>query len=529
VATPCNAPIAALVELQAITKSFPGVIANKHIDLEIYPGQVHVLLGENGAGKSTLVGILSGLYQPDSGKILINGNTVKITSPRKAIELGIGTVQQHSTLVPTLTTIENLMLGQAWHQGKNANGIKTKLKALCAKLGISIDPDIPTGKLALGQQQQVEILKALWRGERVLVLDEPTSMLTTTGIDNLGAVIRRLAQDGITIIFITHKLQEAYDFGDNITMLRRGKVVGSITSDTLKNLSFEKARDDIVELLFNKYRSDSINVNKLDSAFVSNKLISMKGLASQTLMVTNLSTIAEKSLPSLSRITFSVEPGKIFGIAGVDGNGQKQLAETLSGQRRSSAGRVMLGEKDITNLNVSERLAIGLTYITDDRYEEATVSSLNISANALIKRIGEKPFWRWHVNQHIEITDFTNSLIKLFDVRSTGSNQLLGTLSGGNIQKVVLGRELVTEPKVIIYNKPTYGLDLSNTQEIRRLIRKQAYEGVATVVISTELDELLELCDHIGVMSRGSLAGIIKNGEGAEVQIGKLILDTDLE
>ena len=526
-ATPCNAPIAALVELQAITKSFPGVIANKHIDLKILPGQVHALLGENGAGKSTLVGILSGLHQPDSGKISVNGKAVKIISPKKAIELGIGTVHQHSTLVPTLTTIENLMLGQAWHRGQNAIGITNKLRKLCRKLSISIDPEIPTGKLALGQQQQVEIIKALWKGGRILVLDEPTSMLTTIGIENLGTVIRHLAKDGIAIIFITHKLQEAYDFGDSITMLRRGKVVGNITSDKLKSLSFEKAQNDIVRLLFKDYKTDIIKVNKLDPDFESKKLISIKGSTRQALRVNNLSTVAEKSLPSLSDITFSVESGTIFGIAGVDGNGQKQLAETLSGQRRSSAGRVMLGDENITDMTVSERLAIGLTYITDDRYEEATVPSLNIATNTLIKRIGEKPFWRRYLKQDTKITDFTNSLIKLFDIRSTGSNQLLGTLSGGNIQKVVLGRELVTEPKVIIYNKPTYGLDLNNTQIIRRQIRKQAYEGVATVVISTELDELLELCDYIGVMSCGCLSGIITNGEDAKFQIGQLILNSN--
>ena len=261
-ATSCNAPIAALLELQAITKSFPGIIANNKIDLKIHPGQVHALLGENGAGKSTLVGILSGLYQPDSGEISVNGKPEIITSPRKAIELGIGTVHQHSTLVPTLTTLENLMLGQAWHQSQNASGIYTKFKSLSAKLGISIDPDVPAGKLALGQQQQIEILKALWKGGGILILDEPTSMLTARGIQKLGAVIRRLIKDGIAIIFITHKLQEAYDFGDSITMLRHGKVVGNITSDTLKSLSFENARDNIVKLLFSGYKPDSIQIDE---------------------------------------------------------------------------------------------------------------------------------------------------------------------------------------------------------------------------------------------------------------------------
>jgi simple sugar transport system ATP-binding protein len=219
-------------------------------------------------------------------------------------------------------------------------------------------------------------------------------MLTARGIQNLGAVIRRLTRDGVAIIFITHKLQEAYDFGDSITMLRHGKVVGNITSDTLTNLSFEKARDNIVELLFNDYKPDRIKINEPGPDFDLKELDSMKGELNKALSVTDLSTAQEKSLPSLSSITFSVKPGEVFGIAGVDGNGQKQLAETLSGQRRSVKGRVMLGEQEITDLTVSERLTLGLTYITDDRYGEATVPTLSISTNALIKRIGAKPFWR---------------------------------------------------------------------------------------------------------------------------------------
>jgi simple sugar transport system ATP-binding protein len=501
-----------LVRLSGITRRFPGVVANDQVSLDIRAGEVHALLGENGAGKSTLIAILSGVLQPDSGRIEVGGRPVRIGSPRDAIRLGIGTVYQHSTLVPTLTVVQNLMLGQPWWRPLGRAAALARLAEVSGLLGVRVEPDAVAGTLSLGQQQQVEIVKALWRGERVLVLDEPTSMLTPQGVEELGQVMARLAAQGFGIVFVSHKLQEVLAFGHRVTVLKLGRKVGEIPPERLRVLSSAEATAEIVELMFGRGAADAAAPRRRTS--------SIRAGAPPLLEVSGLSA----GDGAIADITFAIRPGEIFGIAGVDGNGQKQLAEALAGQLTAEAGRVMLDGQDITRLSVARRQALGLRYLTDDRLGEGTVGSFSIGTNLVLKRVGEPPFWQSGFERPARITDHAREMIARFDVRTPGPEVPIANLSGGNIQKALFGRELSQEPRLVITNKPTYGLDVANIRAARDRISAAAEAGVACLLISTELDELLELADRIGVMYRGRLVGVVENGPEAEREIGRLMV-----
>jgi simple sugar transport system ATP-binding protein len=501
-----------LVRLSGITRRFPGVVANDEVSLDIRAGEVHALLGENGAGKSTLIAILSGVLQPDAGRIEVGGRPVRIGSPRDAIRLGIGTVYQHSTLVPTLTVVQNLMLGQPWWRPLGRAAALARLAEVSGLLGVRVEPDAVAGSLSLGQQQQVEIVKALWRGERVLVLDEPTSMLTPQGVEELGQVMARLAAQGFGIVFVSHKLQEVLAFGHRVTVLKLGRKVGEIPPERLSALSPAEATAEIVELMFGR--------GAAEAAAPRRRASSIRPGAPPLLEVSGLSAAGG----AIADITFAIRPGEIFGIAGVDGNGQKQLAEALAGQCPAEAGRVMLDGQDITRLAVARRQALGLRYLTDDRLGEGTVGSFSIGTNLVLKRVGEPPFWQGGFERPARITDHAREMIARFDVRTPGPEVPIANLSGGNIQKALFGRELSQEPRLVITNKPTYGLDVANIRAARDRISAAAEAGVACLLISTELDELLELADRIGVMFRGRLVGVVENGPEAEREIGRLMV-----
>ncbi|MEM7445000.1 MAG: ABC transporter ATP-binding protein [Pseudomonadota bacterium] len=511
--TETNHPI---VLVDGVTKRFPGVIANDDVSLAIYPGEVHALLGENGAGKSTLIAMLSGMLQPDSGQIHVRGTTTTISSPRRALELGIGTVYQHPTLVPTLTVLENLMLGAPWNQRMNRAATRARLTEISNTLGITLPEDARLGDLSLGQQQQVEIVKALWRGEQVLILDEATSMLTPKGVDDLGQVIDRLRTAGIAIVFITHKLNEAVRFGDRVSILKLGQKVGDLTPQQLAELSPEDAIRNIVDLMFGAAsQGESTAGSESKSELQSAPVV----LATQ-----RLATFAGLDEPSVTQVEFDVRAGEVFGIAGVDGNGQKQLAEALAGQRPITGGTLTLEGRDISRQTVVQRQKAGLRYVTDDRLGEGTVGTFSIGVNMLLKRIGDDPFWRRGTIQRKEVERHAETLIERHDVRTPGPDTPIGRLSGGNIQKALLARELDNAPLAVIYNKPTYGLDANNIQFARRAIRDQADQGVATIVISTDLDEILELSDRIGVMLGGRMVGIVENDRDAQRRVGELMI-----
>ena len=514
---PLDAP--PFLVLEAVTKRFPGIIANDRIDLAIRPGEVHALLGENGAGKSTLISMLSGLLQPDEGRILVNGQPRAIGSPRQALALGIGTVFQHMMLVPTLTVAENLLLGGPWWQRPRTAELGARVDSISRALGLTVNLSARVADLSLGQQQQVEILRAVLRDSKLLILDESTSMLTPQGIAELGALMRRLVGQGMAIVFITHKLHEAAAFGDRISVLKLGRKIGEIAPDRLRGLGREALVGEIVQLMFGRAGGDAGSRPPLrDTPLSGPAVLQARGL-----------TVAPcADSPGLRDVSFSVRGGEVFGIAGIDGNGQKELAEVLAGQVRADAGSVVLAGDTLDGLDVGARRKRGLRYLTDDRLGEGTVGSFPVSINYFLKEVGTPPLWRRGIERRAAIDARASHLTVAYDVRTPGLHTPIGRLSGGNIQKVLIARELADGARAVIFNKPTYGLDLANTLATRTRIRDIAAGGLAVVLISTDLEELLSLCDRIAVLSDGLLAGTVDNdGPQAAQAIGRLMIGAD--
>ena len=512
------------IALSGITKRFPGVLANDAISLDFHPGEIHVLLGENGAGKSTLIGILAGMQQPDSGQIHLRGEPVRLTSPRDSLDRGIGTVFQHVLLVPSLTVIENLMLGGAAWRPLDRMTVMARFRELSGLLGVQIDPDALVGRLSLGQQQQVEIMRALWRGEGVLILDEPTSMLTPQGAADLAEVMKRLRDKGVAVIFITHKLREAHAVGDRISVLRLGRLVGGLDKARLGAMTEEEVTEEVIRLMFGTGEGHGDDqATLLGKGKRRRRGAAAPRQGAPILRVEGLTTEAQFGECPLREVSFDLWPGEVLGLAGVDGNGQKHLAEVLAGQRAAAGGRIAIAGQDATADGVIERRRRGVRYITDERVGEGTVGAFSVATNLVLKEIGAPPLWQHGISLWDRIHSHARERIARYDVRTPSERTPIGKLSGGNIQKVLLARELNTEASVAIFNKPTYGLDLHNTSLARERIVEAAGRGLATVVISTELDELLEVCDRIAVMFLGRLAGIVANGDGAERAIGLLM------
>ncbi len=503
----------AIFTLEGVTKRFPGIVANDDIDLEIRAGEVHVLLGENGAGKSTLIGMLSGLQQPDDGRILVDGVEMPIRSPSHALSLGIGTVFQHNMLVPTLTVAENLALGGPWWQRPKLAELAARVAEIARPLGIEVNLSARVSELSLGQQQQVEIVRALLRDSRLLILDEATSMLTPKGIAELGALMRRLVERGLAVVFITHKLGEAADFGDRVSILKLGRKVGEIPPERLRKLERAALVDEIVEKMFGRQAgNEAVSIpTRADNADI-------------LLEVRDLAVPATADMPGLEAISFAIGRGEILGVAGIDGNGQKELAEALAGQRPAAGGSVFLGGQALDGLDVGARRRTGLRYLTDDRLGEGTVGPFPVSINFFLKQIGEPPLWRSGIERGREIEKRARDLTHRYDVRTPALSTPVGRLSGGNIQKVLIARELAEGARAVIFNKPTYGLDLANTLATRQRIRDIASQGLAVLLISTDLEELLSMCHRIVVISQGRLVGTVPNELGAGEKVGRLMI-----
>jgi simple sugar transport system ATP-binding protein len=500
----------AILATRGLTKRFPGVVANDRVDIALEAGEVHVLLGENGAGKSTLIAMLTGLTEPDAGEILVDGRPRAIASPREALRLGIAVVHQQIMLAPTLTVAENLLLGEPWWRRPDLRAVAARLGEMRRDVGIDVDPARRAGDLSLGEQQQVEIVRALMRGGRVLILDEATSMLTPEGSEELGRLVRRLAGRGLAVLFVSHKLREALLFGDRITVLRIGRKVGEIGPERLKALGGEAAMAEIVGLMFGEGPGE------------------ITARAARPASAAPVLVVEELSVPGAVPVvgaSLAVAPGEILGIAGIDGNGQRELAEALAGQRRVGAGRILLDGERIDGLSVGARRRRGLRYQTDDRHHEGTVGSFPVALNLLSKDIGAPPFWSAGGLEHRgAMEEHAREQVRAFDVRTPSVATPVGRLSGGNMQKVILARELTGAAKVVIYSKPTYGLDVANTEATRARILAAAEEGVATILLSTDLDELLALSDRIAVMSAGRIVGTVANGPDARARVGDLMV-----
>jgi simple sugar transport system ATP-binding protein len=524
VPAPGTAPIAAL---RGVSKRFPGTLALDAVTLDFLPGEVHVLLGENGAGKSTLVGLMAGMQQPDEGSILIDAVPTRIHSPRHSMSLGIGTVFQQLLLVPGLSVLENLMLGGgAGIRPLASAASRRRFEELSGLLGVAIDPQARVGALSLGEQQQIEIMRALWRHERLLLLDEPTSMLTPRGVEDLGRMLGRLREQGVALLLITHKLPEAFRFGDRISVLRSGRLAGQIGPDELRSMDGSQRTAAALALMFGAASAAPAGLGMLGGPHEASARAGVsRPDPSQppVLTVRALSTSGGRGQTALKHVSLTLWPGQILGIAGVDGNGQQHLAEALAGQRAATHGSIEFRGEDVTRGRVPERRQRGIRYVTDDRLGEGTVRTFSVAINLLLKDIGAPPFWRSGITDWAGIHRHARQQIAQHDVRTPSERTPIGKLSGGNIQKVLLARELDADASVVVLNKPTYGLDLQNQRLALQRIAAAAARGVAVIVISTDLDELLEISDRIGVLYQGRLAGIVDNEAGADQHIGRLM------
>ncbi len=514
---PADTPVQAnAVEMRDICKSWPGVMANDHVHLTVARGEIHALVGENGAGKTTLMNILYGLIRPDSGEILVNGQRVEIRGPRDAIRLGIGMVHQHFMLVPPLTVAENIVLGRepgglaAPYNRKKANA---DLQALSKQYGLPIDPDARVEKLPIGLQQRVEILKVLYRGADILVMDEPTGVLTPQEANELFSVLRDLVKQGKTIIFITHKLREVLELTDTITVLRRGKNVGTL-------ITRETNQAEIARMMVGREVLLSVPKEAAKPGPVA-------------LRIENLHANSDRGLEVLHGIDLAVRKGEILGIAGVEGNGQTELIEALTGMRAVTRGTVTLiashddgkAEQriDITKMNARESRRMGLAHIPEDRRGSGLVLTDSIEDNTIIGRARWPQFsWRGFLLLLPNIARWARKLISDFDVRTPSVNVPARALSGGNQQKVVVARELSSEPQVLIAAQPTRGVDIGAIEFIHRRLVEARDAGRAVLLVSAELDEIRSLSDRIAVMYEGRIVDIV-SPEATDEQLGILM------
>jgi simple sugar transport system ATP-binding protein len=501
------------LQASGITKSFPGVLANDHVDLVLEKGEIHALLGENGAGKSTLMNILYGLYQPDEGTISINGHPTTITSPHDAIAQGIGMVHQHFMLVPPLTVAENIMLGQESVVGNSEvfkqlavldrRSAAKRISELSHQYGLDVDPNAYVKDLPVGAQQRVEIVKALYRAADILILDEPTAVLTPQEADDLFVIMRGMVKQGKSIIFITHKLREVLDVADVISVMRGGKMVGSV-----------KPADATTEMLAAMMvgRKVILQIDKADAK---------PGPA--ILEVDNLQVVNDREQVAVDSITFQVHAGEILGIAGVQGNGQTELAEAITGLRHPSAGKVTIQGHDTTHASPREVVQVGTAHVPEDRQKHGLVLSFPVKDNLVLCSYYRPPYAHGVEMNERSIERDAQDLIRTFDVRTPGIDTPVSTLSGGNQQKVIVARELSRAVKLVVANQPTRGLDVGSIEFIHKRIVQARDRGAAVLLISAELDEILSLSDRIAVMYKGRILDILDAKVATREQLGLLM------
>ncbi|HEY8727605.1 MAG TPA: ABC transporter ATP-binding protein [Gaiellaceae bacterium] len=477
-----------VLELRGITKEFPGVLANDHVDFDLRRGEVHALLGENGAGKSTLMSILYGLYTPDSGEILMNGKPVAINSPKDAIELGIGMVHQHFMLIPVMTVTENIVLAQEpRHAGVllDYDAAAERVRELSTSFGLAVDPNARIQKITVGQQQRVEILKALYRGAEILILDEPTAVLTPQEARELFEIIEGLKAQGKSIVFISHKLNEVLEVADRITVLRRGKRVETIPRDGATEAGLARSMVG---------REVLLRVDKKPAE-----------PGEPLLKVADLSVRDDRGLEAVRGVTFDVRAGEIVGIAGVDGNGQSELIDALTGLRKPAGGRMTVGGQDLTHASARQALDAGMGHIPEDRHRRGLVLDFNLAENLALHDYGKEPFSRFGWLNPRRWLRWAAGLLKEFDVRGGGPTTRASSLSGGNQQKVVVAREVSRDPSVLIAAQPTRGLDVGAIEFVHRRLVEQRDAGKAVLLVSLELEEILSLSDRILVLYEGRI------------------------
>lgn len=474
-----------LLQLRGITKRFPGVVANDRVDLEVYPGEVLALLGENGAGKSTLISILYGLYRPDEGEIRLEGQPVQIASPRHALELGIGLVPQHPLLVGRHTVAENLALGVGAPLFP-AQRIIPQIARISRAYGLQVDPKAQIHTLSPGEKQRVEIVRSLLGGARVLILDEPTSVLTPQEAEALFGVMRELRAAGRSLIFISHKLEEVLGIADRVVVLRRGKVVGGVAAQ-------EATKAQLAELMVG--RSVSFE-RKRQAPSLGGVVLEVEGLAARS----------ARGLEALRGVSFQLRAGEVLGVAGVAGNGQSELIEVLSGLRKASRGAVRLEGQPIS-ANPAQLFKAGVSHIPEDRLGMGTVPSMNVAENLALREYDRPPLARGLLLNPRALEAQARAQVREYAVATPSIYTPTRLLSGGNIQKVILARELSGHPKLILAVHPTYGLDIGATEQVHRVLLEKTYQGAAVLLVSEDLEEILSLSDQVAVLYHGELKG----------------------
>ncbi len=493
------------LQATGITKRFPGVLANDHVDFDLREGEIHALLGENGAGKTTLMNIIYGLYHPDEGQVLIDGRPVAIRSPRDAIAHGIGMVHQHFMLIPVFTVAENIMLGAESTRGLmlDRRGVAARVRELSHRYGLDVDPDAYVGELPVGVQQRVEIVKALYRQADVLILDEPTAVLTPQEADDLFRIMRELAARGVSIIFITHKLREVLAVADRITVMRAGRVVGTVEPE-------ETSETQLAEMMVG--REVILKVEK--------------GPAHPTeevLRVQNLQVFDERGVQVVRGVSFDVRAGEVLGIAGVQGNGQTELVEALTGLRKAHDGRVFLLGHDVTNRPPRPLIEAGMSHIPEDRRRYGLVLPYSVADNLVLCTYYRPPFANRSVLDYRAIDENGWRLMREFDVRAPNPYVPAANLSGGNQQKVIIARELSRPTRLIIANQPTRGLDVGSIEYIHKTIVRMRDAGHGVLLVSAELDEIMTLSDRIAVMYRGQIVKTLLAQKATREELGLLM------
>jgi simple sugar transport system ATP-binding protein len=492
--TPTNA-----VEMRHVTKRFGSVLANDRVDFTLRRGEIHALLGENGAGKTTLMRILYGLYNADKGEIRVNNKPAEIKSPKDAIALGIGMVTQHFALVPPLTVTENIVLGYTDSFRLNLDEAHEKVKAAAKKYSIPVTPTALVRDLSVGQRQRVEILKALYRDARVLILDEPTAVLVPQEVEQLFESLTHLQRGGLSVVFISHKLNEVMTITNHVTVLRSGRVVDTVETDNTTQA--ELARMMVGRETFGVTREAGAGSNDV------------------TLRLNSLSALDNKGLTALNNVTLDVCAGEIVGLAGVSGNGQSELAQVLDGTRECSAGRITVDGQDITNAGPAKIMATGVGRIPEDRHE-SVVNDMTVAQNMALEHLNE--FVQNGMLNRRQIRKHAENLIDEYQIKAT-PNDKIRTLSGGNMQKVILARVIERQPKVIIVAQPTRGLDVGATEYVRSKLLEQRDQGAAILLISEDLDEILELADRIAVIYEGEIMEILPTIEADTERLGLLM------